>query len=257
MESEFLLTGGEIPIRVRDHGGTGSPVLLLHGAGGELDAWDGFAPLLTGSHRVVALDLRGHGKSGDGPWEWASVLADIESAVDGVGLENPAVVGHSLGGMLAAMWARRRPDCPAAVSLDGHRSSVTDPRNYAGLPADQVARDRARLAELFAAQLEAVRRPAPEVLSAIQQSPEFADCLPVFAEVESPFLVALATRDLPGMPAEFAGLMSAFRAGLRRDLAELRDRRPNIRVAEVDASHAMVFEDPEAVAGLVLGFLNR
>lgn len=63
--TDLIVTRGEVPIALRDYGGTGSPVLLLHGAGGNLAYWDPVAPLLAGHHRVVAVDLRGHGRSGE------------------------------------------------------------------------------------------------------------------------------------------------------------------------------------------------
>ena len=137
-------------IAVRDHGGDGPPVLLLHGAGGNLLQWAGFAPLLTPTHRVVTMDLRGHGRSEDVPWAWDGALDDVEAVVEHLALGSPAVVGHSLGGMLAGAWARRHPDCPAAVSLDGHRSVDTDPANYSGLPEDRLQDDLGRLRAAFA-----------------------------------------------------------------------------------------------------------
>src|SRR5690349_15336394 len=200
----------KVDIAVRDYGGDGPPVLLLHGAGGDMSAWETLAPRLKA--RAVAVDLRGHGQSGDGPWEWDAVLDDLDAVTDHSGLATPAVVGHSLGGMIAGMWARRHPDCPAAVSLDGHRSAATHPANYAGMPAERVAADLAKLAAIFDEQQATITRPNPEITAALRNSPEFIDSLPVFGEVTSPFLIVLATRNLP-VPPDLVELMDARLAG--------------------------------------------
>jgi pimeloyl-ACP methyl ester carboxylesterase len=249
---ETLVRSANLDIATRDFGGDGPPVLLLHGGGSDMSAWETFAPQLNA--RAVALDLRGHGKSGDGPWEWDAVLDDLEAVSGHFGLSTPAVVGHSLGGMLAGMWARRHPDCPAAVSLDGHRAAATDPANYAGMPPEQVQEDLAKLTAIFSTQEQTITRPNREILAALRKSAEFADSLPVFAEVTSPFLIVLATRNLP-VPPDLVALMDAHRAGLRRDLATLTARRPNIRVREFDADHGMLFGQQAEVAVIVNEFL--
>ncbi|GAA0528994.1 hypothetical protein GCM10011581_30740 [Saccharopolyspora subtropica] len=174
--TDLFVKSADVEIAVRDHGGDGPPVLLLHGAGGNLLAWEGFAPLLTERHRVLAVDLRGHGLSGDGPWSWAAVLDDLDAVVDQLDLPRPAVVGHSLGGMLAAMWAVRHPDCPAAISLDGHRAAATHPDNYADLPRDRVEEQLAQLREVFAVQIPAAAQPMDDdqVAALLEQQRAFA-----------------------------------------------------------------------------------
>lgn len=290
-----------VELAVRDHGGDGPAVLLLHGGGGNLLQWEDIAAILRSSHRVVALDLRGHGQSGGGPWEWNAVLDDLEAVIEHCDLGDPAVVGHSLGGMLAGMWSRRHPDCPGAVSLDGHRSAATYPENYAEMPPEQVHSDLSQLRALFDAQMQMMATPlnaeqveamlnqqrvlAPQIgldaeqqvaqarrnlavhnglasirpdvsiASTLRDAPEFLDCLPVFAEVTSPFLLVMATRNPPGLPPQFAALMDAYRAGLRRDLVDITRRHPTFKVHEIAASHAMVAEQPRQVADLVAEFL--
>lgn len=142
------ITTRPVPVAYRDHEGSGPAVVLLHGLGGTVADWDRFAARLSG-HRVVAVDLRGHGGSGDGPWGWDAVLDDIEAVVGHLGLGAPAVVGMSLGGWVAAMWGLRHPECPAVVNLDGHRSALTRPEHYLGIDAATRDAELARLRELF------------------------------------------------------------------------------------------------------------
>ncbi|MBN6051841.1 alpha/beta fold hydrolase, partial [Nonomuraea sp. RK-328] len=272
MPHDMTVTDHDIPLAVRDHGGPGAPVLLLHGLGGTLDAWD---TLDLGERRAVAMDLRGHGRSGDGPWEWERVLDDIEAVVRRLDLGNPAIVGHSLGGMLAVQWALRHPGCPGVVNLDGLRSAENDPGNYPGM--DPAVRDEelARLKAMFDAQAAAMggplpaearavfparalverdgetyARPGPGLLEAVRYTPEFRDTIPLLRQVACPTLVVIPTQDPPGMPG--GELMAAFRRGVRRDLAGLP---PHIRVEELDAGHDMLAERPEEVAALVTKFL--
>lgn len=136
-------------------------VLLVHGAAASAAWWDHIAPQLSG-HRVVAVDLSGHGdsshKSGGYPvGEWAAEVAAVAIAEK---LDRPVLVGHSLGGRVAVHAAVAEPelfsrvvliDTPArhstVVRLTDHRV-YPDPtaaiRRFRPLPAQAVVLDYLR-----------------------------------------------------------------------------------------------------------------
>lgn len=91
------------------------PVVLLHGQGGRGDAWDLQIAALAPRFRVVAPDLRGHGDGPPvgGPATMAALAADVAQVIRDMSAGPCAVVGHSLGGMVALQLAL---DAPALVS---------------------------------------------------------------------------------------------------------------------------------------------
>lgn len=101
-------------LAVSDPGGTGDPVVLTHGAGLDRTTFDAQADALTDAgFRVLAWDLRGHGRStlAEGTRvEAADLLADLDALLRACEVRAPVLVGHSLGGNLAQALARARPD---------------------------------------------------------------------------------------------------------------------------------------------------
>ena len=95
------------------------PVLLLHGFGADLNSWMFTQPALLDGRRTIALDLPGHGGStkdvGSGD---ADALVDmVDGAVTELGIERVHLVGHSLGGAVAALVAARQPERIATLTL--------------------------------------------------------------------------------------------------------------------------------------------
>lgn len=105
---EVEVPGGRLAVGEWTGGGT--PVLLLHGITAHHRGWDLVADALP-DHRVLAPDLRGRGRSRvpDGPWGMARHADDAALVLDALGAGPAVVVGHSMGGFVAAVLAHRHP----------------------------------------------------------------------------------------------------------------------------------------------------
>ena len=105
----------------REHGdesATGRPLVFLHGLTFDCRMWDPVLEHLPRGHRALAFDLPGHGASpalgGSG---LAPVVDAVHAAILAAGLDRPILVGHSIGGPLAAIYAATHP-AAAVVSID-------------------------------------------------------------------------------------------------------------------------------------------
>jgi pimeloyl-ACP methyl ester carboxylesterase len=91
-------------------GGKGTPLVLLHGPGEYAPRWFQVIPDLATTHRVVAPDLPGHGASEmfDQPPDEGRLVAWLDALIDHTCDERPVLVGHILGGAIAARYAAAR-----------------------------------------------------------------------------------------------------------------------------------------------------
>ncbi|MFL9883617.1 alpha/beta hydrolase [Paraburkholderia agricolaris] len=104
--------------------GKGKSVMFLHGWTCDSHDWSWQLPYFESKYRVVAVDLRGHGRSEvmpPGAYTPADYVSDIETfIVKKYPGQKFIIVGHSMGGQIAARLAARRPDLVSAVvSVDG------------------------------------------------------------------------------------------------------------------------------------------
>lgn len=103
-------------------GEAGRPgLVLVHGGAAHAHWWSHLAPMLADEHRVVALDLSGHGDSGRRPeyplGTWGDEIMAVADAASMAG--NPIIVGHSMGGFVTLATAARYPDRVAgAIVVD-------------------------------------------------------------------------------------------------------------------------------------------
>jgi len=116
----FRLPDGDL--QVAEHGPrSGSPIVLIHCFSCAMNWWDGMVPLLERNHRVITVDLLGHGgseKPGSGytPANQAKVVAE---ALDRLEVSDATVAGHSLGGSVTVALSEQDPELVArAVIID-------------------------------------------------------------------------------------------------------------------------------------------
>jgi len=117
---------GAVTLRVR-HGGSGTPVVLLHGHPRTHTTWHAVAPVLAQHHTVVTPDLRGYGRSSlplDEPDHAQSskraMAGDVMSLMGRLGHERFAVVGHDRGSLVAFRAAMDHPNVVThLVVMDG------------------------------------------------------------------------------------------------------------------------------------------
>lgn len=122
------LDGLSVPVRYIE-GGSGEPLVFLHGAGG-VTVDDPFLKALAETHHVYAPLLPGYGDSEEAPElrDMLDITLHTWDVVDALGLKDPILVGHSMGGMIAAEMAAVQPNdvsrlgliAPAGLWMDDH-----------------------------------------------------------------------------------------------------------------------------------------
>ena len=101
--------------------GEGPPVVMVHGLGGSLHAWHGVIETLSIHHHVIALDLRGHGRSdaGSGGYSVQQFSQDVAALINALELPPVTLVGHSLGSLVAQHLAVEKPEAIDQLVLLG------------------------------------------------------------------------------------------------------------------------------------------
>lgn len=260
------------PCSHQHRGGSGEPLVLIHGIG---SSWRSFTPIIPAlelRHDVLALSLPGYGESPAMPGEpTVPALADaVEAELDAAGLDTPHLVGNSLGGWIAAELARRGRArsvvgiSPAGLWTPRERAygvqSLKGTRRTAQLlapHADRLMRSAALRTAIFGQVVARGWRLEPHeaayALRAVANSPSFDGTLAWLArgertvegltELAVPLLVAWGTRDL------LLPLRQARRWTALVPDAELREL-PRL-------GHVPMSDDPELVARTILEFTAR
>jgi pimeloyl-ACP methyl ester carboxylesterase len=107
-------------LAVDDGGQGGLPVIFVHSLAGTAAQWKAQLEHVRADRRAVAFDFRGHGRSdpaADGSYSVADMASDIAAVVDSLGIERFVLVGHSMGGGAALVYAGDHPNRVVALLL--------------------------------------------------------------------------------------------------------------------------------------------
>lgn len=101
-------------------GGDKPAVMLAHGALDDAYCWARVAEALAPTYDVIAVDARGHGRSDAPPagYDLTTQAEDLAGLITALGLENPALLGHSMGAEVAPVLAGTYPDLLGAILLE-------------------------------------------------------------------------------------------------------------------------------------------
>lgn len=117
-EADRITTNG-LQLHITRSGGAKPPVVLLHGSTDDGRCWGRVAGALAPTYDVIAVDARGHGQSDAPPdgYTLPTMAMDLAGLIPALGLDHPAILGHSLGAGIALTFAGMNPTVPRAIVL--------------------------------------------------------------------------------------------------------------------------------------------
>ncbi|MFD9790104.1 alpha/beta fold hydrolase [Streptomyces sp. NPDC059070] len=247
--------------------GAGEPLLLLHGIGHHLQAWDPVFEILATERDVIAVDLPGFGASPALPdgfaYDLATVVPVLHALCEALGIERPHVAGNSLGGLLALELGREKlvrsvtALSPAGFWTQGERryafatlSAMRLGAKLLPLPAiERLSRTAAGRTALTSTIYARPGRRSPEAVVAetlaLRDAPGFDQTLAAGADVRF-------TDDVAALPVTVAW-GAKDRLLLRRQGIRAKRIIPGARLVRLPGcGHVPMNDDPALVARVIL-----
>jgi pimeloyl-ACP methyl ester carboxylesterase len=250
-------TRDDVKLAFDQTGGGTPPIVLVHGWTCDHTYFAPQRDYFARRHRVVSVDLRGHGASDKppGPYTIAGLADDVAWLCRELGLHKPVVIGHSMGGMTALELAGRHPDLPSAVvvcdspvavpaSLAAGLSRVTEHLAHPGWRSAH----RALLSDMFFLPAASSAR-KEQILTDMTSAPDH-----VTIGCWQGIITSDMERAAAACKAPFLYLAAAVPLA---DFARLRELAPQVIIGQtVGAGHFHQLEVPAQVNAMIDRFLE-
>ena len=240
-------------------GGSKPPVVLLHGLTGSGACWSPLARALEAEFDVVMPDARGHGNSSTplSGYRYEDHARDVVGLIHGLGLAAPVLLGHSMGGMTAAVVASQIAAAIRGVILAD--PTFLSPQRQREVYASDAVEQHRRLLSLSREDVLAQAR-----VRHAHRRPEFIELVSE-ARMKTP-ICAFDVLTPPNP--EYHRLVSAIDVPILLVIAdngvvsletarELQNLNPRLRVEQIqDAGHGLQYDQPERFEVVVRSFLR-
>ena len=245
VEVHYLRTGGDKP-----------PVVLLHGLMTNGACWTPLARALEEYYDVVMPDARGHGNSGApaNGYSYDNLADDVVSLIDALGLPTPVLLGHSMGGMTAAVVASRNSKRLRGLIL-ADPTFLTPQRQCEVHKSDVAKQHRRILNRPMEALLAEMRirhsRRSREVIKLFAQA-RFQTSMHAFEVLTPPnpdYAQLIKTLDVPSLIV-IGDVGSVVSPEMAAELARLNPRLEVVQIAE--AGHGVPYDQPEHFSAVVV-----
>jgi N-formylmaleamate deformylase len=238
IEVHYLRTGGSKPSLVLLHG------LMLNG-----QCWAPLARALEEDYDVVMPDARGHGNSSapDKGYSYDNLAADAMGLIDALRIDAPVALGHSMGGMTAAVLASRNPKRLRGLVL-ADPTFLTPQRQREVSESDITAQHRLilnRTKEDYLAEIRMRHSRRGSELNELFAQARFQTSIHAFKVLTPPnpdYVQLIHTLDIPSLliVGDHAAIVSPEVA------AELAELNPCLKVEEIaEAGHGVPYDQPE------------
>jgi N-formylmaleamate deformylase len=245
----YLRTGGDKP-----------PVVLLHGLMTNGACWAPFARTLEADYDVIMPDARGHGHSSapDNGYCYDTLAADVLNLLDTLGLAKPVLLGHSMGGMIAALLASQKPKRLRALVLVDP-TFLTPQRQQEVHESDVAAQHRRilkRSKEDFLTELRIRHKHrSPELIERFAQA-RFQTSIHAFEILTPPNPDYSQLINMLAIPSllVIGGVNAVVSPAAAAELAKLNQQLGVVQIAE--AGHAIPYDQPDRFSAVVKAFLH-